>query len=141
LSDLPNELRELIESGPLAHLSTVNPDGSPQVTVIWIGLDGDAIVSGHMRHNKKVQNIERDPRVVLSFLGPRDHGVVLNPYAVLRARARVEPSDAAWDLLNRLTKIYMSPDNEFPVPKGPGYIVRYEIERISGVGPWVPNRP
>jgi PPOX class probable F420-dependent enzyme len=134
---LPNELLELIESGPLTHLTTLNPDGSPQVTVIWIGLDDGAIVSGHMRHNKKVQNIERDPRVVLSFLAPRDHGVVLNPYAVLRARALVEPSDEAWDLLNRLTKTYMSPDREFPAPKGPGYIVRYEIERISGVGPWV----
>ena len=39
MPQLPNELRQLIESGPLAHLSTINPDGSPQVTVIWIGLD------------------------------------------------------------------------------------------------------
>jgi PPOX class probable F420-dependent enzyme len=138
--DLPNELRELIQSGPLTHLSTINPDGSPQVTVIWIGLDGDDIVSGHMRRHQKVKNIERDPRVVLSFLAPRDHSVVLNPYAVLRARATVEPSEAAWDVLNRLTKTYMSPDDEFPAPKAPGYVVRYEIERISGVGPWVPNR-
>jgi PPOX class probable F420-dependent enzyme len=133
---LPTELRELIESGPLAHLTTINPDGSPQVTVIWIGIDGDGIASGHMHHHKKLKNIERDPRVVLSFPGPRDHGVVMNPYAVLRASARVEPSEAAWDLLNRLTKTYVSPDTEFPAPKGPGYIVRYEIERISGVGPW-----
>jgi PPOX class probable F420-dependent enzyme len=141
LRHLPNELRELIESGPLGHLSTINPDGSPQVTVVWIGLEGDAIVTGHMHHHRKLKNIERDPRVVLSFAAPRDHGVVLNPYAVLRARARVEPSDAAWGLLNRLTKTYMSPDTEFPAPKGPGYVVRYEIERISGVGPWATNRP
>ena len=140
MSHLPNELRELIESGPMAHLSTINPDGSAQVTVIWIGLDADAIVSGHMAHHKKLKNIERDPRVVLSFDGPRDHGAVLNPYVVLRARATVEPSDTAWDLLNRLTKTYMSPDTEFPAPKGPGYIVRYEIERISGVGPWARQR-
>ena len=140
LPELPPKLRELIESGPLAHLSTINADGSPQVTVIWIGLDGDAIVSGHMAHYKKLKNIERDPRVVLSFVALRDHGVVLNPYAVLRARATVEPSERAWDLLNRLTKTYMSPDTEFPAPKGPGYIVRYEIERISGVGPWARQR-
>jgi PPOX class probable F420-dependent enzyme len=138
--DLPSELRELIQSGPLTHLSTINPDGSPQVTVIWIGLDGDELVSGHMRRSQKVKNIERDPRVVLSFLAPRDHSVVLNPYAVLRARATAEPTDAAWDLLNRLTKTYMSPEDEFPAPRGPGYLVHYEIERISGVGPWVPHR-
>jgi PPOX class probable F420-dependent enzyme len=136
VSTLPAELRDLIESGPLTHLSTINPDGSPQVSVIWIGLDGDDIVSGHMSHYAKLRNIERDPRVVLSFDGPRDPGVVLNPYAVLKARATVEPSDEAWDLLDRLTKVYMSPDDEFPAPKGPGYIVRYKIERIGGVGPW-----
>jgi PPOX class probable F420-dependent enzyme len=133
---LPNELRELIDVGPLAHLSTINPDGSPQVTVIWIGLDGEQVVSAHMSHYRKLKNIERDPRVVLSFEAPRDRRAFLNPYAVLGARAVVEPSGAAWDLLNRLTKTYTSPDAEFPAPKGPGYIVRYEIERISGVGPW-----
>ena len=140
MSQLPNELRNLIESGPMAHLTTIEPDGSPQVTVIWIGLDGEAIVSGHMHHHRKLKNIERDPRVALSFDAPRDHGVFMNPYAVLHARATVERSDAAWDLLNRLVKTYMSPDAEFPAPKGPGYIVRYETERISGVGPWVAKR-
>jgi PPOX class probable F420-dependent enzyme len=139
MSTLPVQLRDLIESGPLAHLSTINEDGSPQVTVIWIGLDGDDIVSGHMSHHRKLRNIERDPRVVLSFLGPREHAAVLSPYAVLRARARVEPSDGTWDRLDRLTKVYMSPDEEFPAPKGPGYVVRYEVDRISGVGPWVPR--
>jgi len=139
MSTLPSELRELIATGPLAHLSTINADGSPQVTVIWIGVDGDGLVSGHMSHHRKLRNIERDPRVVLSFLAPRDHTAVLSPYAVLRARATVEPSDGAWDLLDRFTKVYMSPDDGFPAPKGPGYIVRYEIERISGVGPWVPK--
>ena len=137
MSELPKELRDLIESGPLAHLSTISPDGSPQVSVIWIGLDGDDIVSGHMGRYAKLRNIERDPRVVLSFDAPRDPGVVLNPYAVLRARATVEPSDGAWELLDRLTKVYMSPDDVFPAPKGPGYIVRYTVERIGGVGPWV----
>jgi len=136
MSHLPPELRELIESGPLAHLSTINADGSPQVSVVWIGLDGDDIVSGHMQRYAKVSNIERDSRVVLSFTAPRQRDVVLNPYAVLRARAVVEPSDAAWDLLDRLVKVYMAPDAEFPAPRGPGYIVRYSVERVGGVGPW-----
>lgn len=133
---LPPELRDLIESGPLAHLSTINSQGSPQVTVIWVGLDGDDLVSGHMGWWAKLRNIERDPRVVLSFTAPREPGVFLNPYAVLRARATVQPSDEAWDLLNRLAKVYMSPDAEFPAPKGTGYIVRYSVEHIGGVGPW-----
>jgi PPOX class probable F420-dependent enzyme len=134
---IPAGLRDLIASGPMAHLSTVNADGSPQVSVIWIGLDGDDVVSGHMARYTKLRNIERDPRVVLSFDAPRDRAVFLNPYATLRAHAVVEPSDGAWDLLDRLTKVYLSPDAEFPAPRGPGYIVRYSVERIGGVGPWV----
>lgn len=121
---------------PHAHLSTINRDGNPQVTVIWIGLDGDDLVSAHMGRYAKLRNIERDPRVVLSFDAPRAPGVFLNPYAALRARATVEPSGETWDLLNRLAKVYMAPDAEFPAPKGPGHIVRYSVERIGGVGPW-----
>jgi PPOX class probable F420-dependent enzyme len=136
MSVLPRELRDLIESGPMAHLSTINLDGSPQVTVIWIGLDGDDLVSGHMSRHRKLRNIERDPRVVLSVDAPRAPGVFLNPYAVLRARATVQPGDDAWDLLNRLAKVYVSPDTEVPAPRGPGYIVRYSVGRIGGVGPW-----
>lgn len=141
MSGLPRELRDLIASGPMAHLSTINADGSPQVTVIWIGLDGDDLVSGHMSWQTKMRNIERDPRVVLSFDTPRIPGVFLNEYAVLRARAAVQPSDDGWNLLNRLAKVYMSPDAEFPAPKGPGYVVRYSVEHIGGVGPWASTSP
>ena len=136
---LPPELRDLIAAGPMAHLSTINPDGSPQVTVIWIGLDGDDIVSGHMSRHKKLRNIERDPRVVLSFDAPRTPGVFLNHYATLQARAVVEASDDARDLLDRLARVYLAPDAEFPAPQGSGYLVRYSVERVGGVGPWAPS--
>jgi PPOX class probable F420-dependent enzyme len=138
MTALPRPLRDLIESGPMVHLSTISPDGTPQVSVIWAGLDGDDLVSGHLGWWAKLRNIERDPRVVLSFDAPRSPGVFLNPYAVLRARAVIQPADDAWDLLNRLAKVYVSPDAEFPAPRRPGYIVRYSVERIGGVGPWAP---
>src|ERR1700678_256386 len=113
MSGLPGELRELIESGPLAHLSTTNADGSPQVTVIWVGLDGDDLVSGHMQWHAKLRNIERDPRVVLSFEAPRERAAFLNPYATLRAHATIEPG-GAWDLLDRLGRVYPGPAAGFP---------------------------
>jgi PPOX class probable F420-dependent enzyme len=137
MSGLSAELRTLIESAPLAHLTTINEDGSAQVTGIWIGLDGQDVVSGHMSHKRLVQNIERDARVVLSFSAPKPPGAFLIPYAVLRARATVTgPSVDVWELLNRLAKLYMAPDAEFPAPRGPGYLVRYSVERVGGVGPW-----
>jgi PPOX class probable F420-dependent enzyme len=136
---LPRELRELIESGPLAHLTTINADGTPQVTVIWIGLDGEDIVSGHMAHQRKHGNMERDPRVVLSFVAPHVPGTFLNEYAVLRATAAIEEG-GAWNLLNRLAKVYMGPSSDFPASKREGgLIVRYSVQRISGVGPWAPT--
>ncbi|MGW5365598.1 PPOX class F420-dependent oxidoreductase [Actinopolymorpha pittospori] len=137
MSRLPRELEELVASGPMAHLTTINADGSPQVTVMWIAVDGDDLVSAHMGWYAKLRNIDRDPRVVLSFDAPREPGVFMNPYAVVRARASIEPSEQAWDLLNGLAKVYIGPDAEFPAPKGPGFIIRYSVERIGGVGPWV----
>ncbi|MBG0564575.1 PPOX class F420-dependent oxidoreductase [Actinoplanes aureus] len=138
MSALPKELLDLVASGPLAHVTTINPDGSPQVSVIWIGVDGDDLVSGHLSRNVKLRNIERDPRVVVSFDAPRVPGVFLAEHAVLRATATVEPSEQAWDLLNRLGKVYVAPDAEFPAPRKPGYLIRYRIDRVGGVGPWAP---
>jgi PPOX class probable F420-dependent enzyme len=135
---LSPELRQLIETGPLTHLATINADGSPQVSVIWLGLDGDDLVTSHMsRKQLKLRNIERDPRVVLSFDAPREPGEFLAKHAVLKARGTIEgPTEDAWELLDRLAKVYIAPDADFPAPRGAGYIVRYTIERVAGVGPW-----
>ncbi|HEY0410670.1 MAG TPA: PPOX class F420-dependent oxidoreductase, partial [Candidatus Dormibacteraeota bacterium] len=75
-------------SGRLAHLATINADGSPQVTLVWIGLDGDEIVSGHLRDHLKLRNVRRDPRAVVSVeSGGRTNG--LDHYLVIRGTARV----------------------------------------------------
>ena len=58
---------ELLESDALAHLVTINEDGSAQVSCVWVGLDGGDIVVGHQARRLKVRNVERDPRVVLSI--------------------------------------------------------------------------
>src|SRR3954447_24703693 len=96
---LSPDLRQLVESGPLTHLSTINPDGSPQVTVVWLGLDGDDLLTAHMGRNyRKLRNVEREPRVVLSFLAPPEPGVSLAHYAVINATARIEgPTEDAWE--------------------------------------------
>jgi hypothetical protein len=74
---------------------------------------------------------------VLSFVAPPEPGIFLAHHAVLRATAAIEgPTEAAWELLDRLAKVYMGPEVTFPAPKGPGYVVRYTIERVGGVGPW-----
>ena len=61
MTSLPDTARALLESPALAHLVTLNPDGSPQVSIVWVGLDGDEIVAGHLREHRKVRNIRNDP--------------------------------------------------------------------------------
>jgi pyridoxamine 5'-phosphate oxidase-like protein len=67
MSVLNSAARDAVTGGHLAHLVTINPDGSPQVSVVWVGLDGEEIVSGHMGERQKLRNVRRDARVVLSM--------------------------------------------------------------------------
>jgi hypothetical protein len=63
---IPPEVRQLIRAGRPAHIVTLNRDGSPQVTLVWIGLDGE-VVAAHLPRNRKVRNIQRDPLVAISL--------------------------------------------------------------------------
>jgi PPOX class probable F420-dependent enzyme len=136
--DSPLEtVRELIESGPLAHLVTLNADGSPQVTVVWIGIEDDEIVSGHLFRRRKVENVLRDPRVALSLEAPGADAIGLRNYAVVYGRARITEGGAP-ELLQRLAYTYRGPDVTFPpMPDPPpGYVTRIRVERVTGHGPW-----
>ena len=134
---LPESLKTLIESGALAHLVTLNRDGSPQVTVVWIGIDGDEIVSGHLPKNQKVKNILRDPRVAVSLQATTLSSFGLTEYAVLYGEARIQEGGAA-ELLQKLAEVYMGPGIKFPPMDNPppGYVARIRVDRIEGVGPW-----
>lgn len=134
---LPDSAKELIESGALCHLITLNPDGAPQVTCVWVGVDGDELVSGHLGDRRKLQNVRRDPRVAMSFEGTRIHPPGLKEYLVVHGRARIEEGGAA-ELLQRLAHVHLGPDVKFPPMEDPppGYVLRTTVERIGGVGPW-----
>jgi len=134
---IPQEIRKLIESGHPAHLVTLNPDGSPQVTLVWIGLDGDEILAGHLPRNRKVRNIERDPRVAISIEADTKSSMRLTEYVVLYGQARIQEGGAP-ELLQRLAEVYIGPGVKFPPMENPppGYITRIRVDKIGGVGPW-----
>ncbi len=138
MAPLPERVRQLIESGPLAHLVTLNGDGSPQVTVVWIGLEGDEIVSGHLYEHRKIRNVRRDPTVALSFEAPGANEIGMRHYVVLYGHARVTEGGAP-ELLQRLAEVYVGPGVTFPpMPDPPpGYVTRISVDRIAGHGPWV----
>ena len=139
---IPDSVRELIASGPLVHLTTLNADGSPQISLVWIGIEGEDLVSGHMGAWQKVKNVRRDPRVALSMLAPGKYPMGLPQYLVAYGKARITEGGAA-ALLQRLARIYMSPDAEFPpesIRNRPGYVTRITPERFAGIGPWSPGQ-
>lgn len=134
---LNDAARDAITSGHLAHLVTLNPDGSPQTSVVWIGLDGDTIVSGHMGDRQKLRNVRRDPRVVLSLETgvTNDHG--LGEYLIVQGDGEVVEGDAA-TLLQQLAHVYLGPDAVFPPGDNHplGLILRVTPTKVAGVGPW-----
>jgi PPOX class probable F420-dependent enzyme len=138
---IPQELRALIESGALAHFVTLNRDGSPQVTLIWIGLDGDDLVAGHLPEKTKVKNIRRDPRVAISLETDTKSSIGLTEYAVLYGEAHIEEGGAP-ELLQRLAEVYIGRGVKFPPMDNPpaGFITRIRVTKIDGVGPWT-GRP
>lgn len=130
--------RAVIESGALAHLATINEDGSPQVAVVWVGLDGDELVSAHLDgRQKKLANIRRDPRVVLSFEADGANAIGMRNCLVVHGRARVTPGGAP-ELLHTLAQTYVGPGTVFPpMPDPPpGFVVHIAVTRVGGSGPW-----
>ena len=69
---LSEKARVLISRPVLASLATLNPDGSPQITPLWVDLDGDDVVFNTAQGRKKARNLERDARVAVTVIDPDD---------------------------------------------------------------------
>src|SRR6266446_917881 len=131
-------VREVLAKAPLAHLTTLNKDGSPQVTVVWVGIENEELVMGHLAVHQKVKNIRRDARVALSLLSDKTNAMGMREYVVVYGNARVTEGGAV-NLLQRLAPIYLGPGAEYP-PRAmrniAGYVTRITPARFSGIGPW-----
>ncbi|MDV3222437.1 PPOX class F420-dependent oxidoreductase, partial [Intrasporangium sp.] len=115
--EFSSEARAVIESGRLAHFVTVNADGSPHVTIVWVGLDGGDIVIGKLMVDRKVRNIRRDPRVSLSIEAVGNtHG--MQHHLVVEGEARITEGGAP-ELLHDLAQRYVGPGTEFPPMPNP----------------------
>ncbi len=137
MATLSPETRTALTAGRLAHLVTVNPDGSPQVSIVWVGLEGDEIVSGHLGQGQKLRNIERDPRVALSMEAEGRNEMGLDHYLLVHGTARVTEGGGP-EVLQRLAGVYLGPGIKFPPFDNPppGRVIRITATRVGGVGPW-----
>lgn len=137
---LPDPARAFIDDEhPYGHLVTLDEDGSPHVTVAWFGTEGDDLVMGTLFDQRKLANLRRDPRAVVSFQSDHIQPPGLLRYLVVHGAAEVTEGGAP-QLLQRLARGYLGPDEVFPpMPDPPpGFTTRIRVERVGGVGPWAP---
>ncbi len=135
---LPDSAKELIRAVTVGHLVTLNPDGSPQVTCVWVAVDGDDLLTAHLNpRQRKLENVRRDPRVAISFLGTEMHMPGMLQYVVVHGRATIEEGGAA-ALLQEIAHSYLGPEVRFPPMDDPppGVRMRIAVERVGGMGPW-----
>ncbi|SEH83527.1 PPOX class probable F420-dependent enzyme [Mycolicibacterium rutilum] len=136
---LNDAARALIGRGADATLVTLNPDGSPQATLVWIALqstpDGDELVTAHLSEHKKVRNVRRDPRVAVTILSPDGVGEAMRPYLAITGTARIVEGGAP-ELLKELAQTLSNPDVFPPADAPPGYLTRIRIDKVGGIGPW-----
>ena len=127
---IPDEFRAALNEKVYAHLATLNPDGSPQVSVVWITRHGDKVLFSTAEGRVKPRNIANDPRVAISFTPPDD------PYKniVMQGRVTKTASDGTW-LIDELANKYLGHDSyQFGKPGEVRVNYEIEIDRISSWG-------
>lgn len=98
---LPDLAKKLIDDKVFAALSTTNPDGAPQSSVIWVKRDGDDVLFSTIEGRRKTRNMQRDPRVSLLLIDPA------NPYAYAEIRGAVTMElDGGPELIQELSDLY-----------------------------------
>jgi PPOX class probable F420-dependent enzyme len=137
--DISPALRELLETGPLVHVTTIDPDGMPHVTLAWAGADGDEIVMAtfYYLEQRKLRNVRRDPRIVLSVHAKEFSGQGLWPYAVIQGRVDRITEGGALEVMDRLAEFYIGPGQRYPMRDAPdGVVLHVAVDRVYGQGPW-----
>ncbi|MFI9307104.1 PPOX class F420-dependent oxidoreductase [Streptomyces triculaminicus] len=139
---LSNDIRLRIETPHIWYVGTVNQDGSPHVSPMWVGLDGGLVLFNTAVGRVKERNLRRDPRVCLSHADPAD------PYdrVQIRGRAvRFVEGPAADRNMDELAGIYLGTERfEWCVPGEQRVIVLIEptrVRRVVGVEPFPPGAP
>ena len=124
MAELPASVIAFLDTAPLAHLVTLGADGTPQVSMAWVGVEDGEIVIGTLGDQAKLRNIRADPRVAISFQAPGRNDYGLDHYLVVNGSARVTEGGAA-ALLQRLAYRYIGPGVVFPGMPDPAAGLRH----------------
>lgn len=128
---IPDKYRDLFAKRAFASLATLMPDGSPQVTPVWVDVEGDLVLVNTARGRQKDKNMRRDPHVAMAIIDPE------NPYRYLEIRGRVaeiteEGADAHID---KMAKKYLGADKyPYRQPSETRVIFKVQPERVNTMG-------
>jgi PPOX class probable F420-dependent enzyme len=129
---IPEKYRDLFQKKAFAHLGTVMPDGSPQVTPVWCDFDGTHIRVNSAKGRVKDRNMRRDGKVALALVDPD------NPYRYLGVRGRVAEVKEGPEAEAHIDSLAQKYIGQSPYPwRQPGeqrVIYRIQPERVSGMG-------
>jgi PPOX class probable F420-dependent enzyme len=131
MAALPDKVKTLLQKPVFVHFATVMPEGGPQVSPVWVDLDGDTILINSAEGRLKDKNVRSDDRVALSVTDPA------NPYHSVMIRGRVKEitKDGAEEHIDKMAKKYMGKD-VYPKHSAaePRVIYKIEAEKISVMG-------
>ena len=128
---IPDKYRDLFSKRAFASLGTLMPDGQPQVTPVWVDLEGELVIVNTAKGRQKDKNIRRDPRVALAVIDPD------NPYRYLEIRGRVvEITEQGADAhIDKMAKKYLDKDKyPFRQPGEVRVIFKVTPEHITSMG-------
>ena len=123
MAAIPEKYRDLFNKPAFASLATLMPNGSPQVTPVWVDYDGKHVIFNSAKGRQKDRNVRREPRVALTIMDPE------NPYRYLEVRGRVKEitQKGADAHIDKMAKKYLNKD-KYPF-RQPGEVrVLYKIE-------------
>jgi PPOX class probable F420-dependent enzyme len=132
MAAIPDEAKHLFENKDFAHIATLNADGSPQNSAVWIGLDGDLVTFNTAEGRLKTKNVARDGRVAISITNQE------NPYENLIIQGKVVEMthDGADDDIDALAKRYLDADSyPFRQEGEVRVIVKIEPEKVNHTNP------
>lgn len=140
---LPDEAKWLFDGAHHATVITINADGSPQASLVWMRVEDGELVFGAEQSRRKVTNLRRDPRVTVLVQDDRDHPIGLVQHLTVTGTARIEGPDIPQrytELMDDLARRYLG-TSRYPMPNRgsrTAVIVRITPVRVGGLGPWSP---
>jgi PPOX class probable F420-dependent enzyme len=143
MATIPDPVGDFLATGPLAHVVTLDPDGTPYVTLAWAGFDGDELVFATFfgTDQRKLRNLRRDPHVSLSFEATEHDGEGLHPYMVIRGRAQITEGGAL-EVMDKLAEHYIGQGATYALRDVPaGVVTHVTVEEVYGQRPLARVRP